>query len=108
MVKIEVDLKHSHPAAMSIYPQLKDEDTTKRGPPPWMQKPIDPVRTNSGQLIVKASLSAKRDRRDDSERSNRDGVGVPHHVSSEKVYRAFLSDQLRFVDRPTKRLKSEK
>ncbi len=107
LVKIEVDLHLTHPAALSLYPQRKDDESLKRGPPPWMQKPIDPLRTNSGQLIVKAPPAAKRVRSDSGERDERDGV-VAHHFPSDKMFRVFLSAQERFVDRPTKRPKLEK
>ena len=52
--KIVVDLDVKHPALICILPQENDQTSSDKGPPPWMNKPVDITLANTGKLILPA------------------------------------------------------
>ena len=74
-----------------------------------MTKPIDPNRTNSGQLIVKGVKREREKGEEEREREReREREGFCHHVQSDKMFRMYMGEQERFVERKAKKPKLEK
>ena len=88
-IKVVLDYESRHPALFSIVPEDNDYESSSKGPPPWMNMPINASYANSGRLIIPVPRKEK-------EQLQRDNFGldvIGHYWGNNKTYNEYFRQQ---------------
>ena len=88
-IKVVLDFESRHPALFPIVPEENDSESSSKGPPPWMNMPINADYANSGRLIIPVPRKEK-------EQHQRDNFGldvIGHFWGNSRTYNEYLEQQ---------------
>uniref|UniRef100_A0A7S4KGS3 HTH TFE/IIEalpha-type domain-containing protein n=1 Tax=Paramoeba aestuarina TaxID=180227 RepID=A0A7S4KGS3_9EUKA len=88
-IKVVLDYEWRHPALFPIVPDEDDSESSSKGPPPWMNMPINAEQANSGRLIIPVPRKEK-------EQLQRDNFGldvIGKFYGNSKTYNEYIEYQ---------------